>query len=165
MNDENFVDLSVGYLLEKKDITYEGKKVEVFCLVDYVVGCIFENRDYGKRCVVLSGNYTSINASYLAKNATPNDKYYFFESNLSRDIKENDMKVDFEKIRKKKIDGTYKYYTIKDPKDGLKAIKDEKLISILNNDNKKDFSEDEFENSTDISSMYSEIKKNNNLSR
>lgn len=150
--------LGVGYLLEKKDIICDGKSIEIFEIVDYVVGCIFENKNLGKRCEVLRGAYASINASYFCKNMH-DDKYIFFESSLDEAIRENDMKAVFEDIRKKQITGTYRYYIMKDSKDGFVSIKDKDLISFLDKDKKKTFSEDVFESSTDISLMYNEIKK------
>ena len=153
--------LRIGYLLKKKYVTYEKKKYEIFEFVDYVAGIGFTNPENNDRFNVLSGNYNGTYASFINKNANEED-YVFLEDNLSDALKVNDNKVDFIAIRNKRISSTGKYYLRGDNGTSLSKLINKDLITHLQNNDKKgqsDFDEDEFEKTSDISSMYSSIKK------
>ena len=77
-------------------------------------------------------------------------------------MKVNDNHVNFIAIRNKRISSTGKYYLRGDNGTSLSKLINEDLITYLQNNDKKgqsDFDEDEFEKTSDISSMYSSIKK------
>ena len=80
-------------------------------------------------------------------------------------IEANGNAVDFMEIRNKRISSMTsmsKYYLRNENRTGLTKILNEDLISILQKKDKKgqsDFDEDEFEKTSDISSMYLSIKK------
>lgn len=153
--------LRIGYLFKKKYVTYEKKKYEIFEFVDYVAGIGFTNPENNDRFNVLSGNYNGTYASFINKNANEED-YVFLEDNLSDALKVNDNKVDFIAIRNKRISSTGKYYLRGDNGTSLSKLINKDLITHLQNNDKKgqsDFDEDEFEKTSDISSMYSSIKK------
>lgn len=153
--------LRIGYLFKKKYVTYEKKKYEIFEFVDYVAGIGFTNTENNDRFNVLSGNYNGIYASFINKNANEED-YVFLGDNLEDALKVNDNKVDFIAIRNKRISSTGKYYLRGDNGTSLSKLINEDLITYLQNNDKKgqsDFDEDEFEKTSDISSMYSSIKK------
>lgn len=154
-------DLGVGYLFKKKYVTYQSKKLEIFEFVDYVTAISFTNTSNNERCNILSGNNAGSYASTINKNANEGDFVFIFD-NLSKAIEENENSVNFVEIRENKISRTAKYYLRNDRSDGLTKLVNNDLISFLEKDSSKDkseFDEGEFEKSTDISTMYSSIKK------
>lgn len=155
--------LTIGYLFKKKYVKYQKKKYEIFEFVDYVSGIGFTNKEHNDWCNILSGNYTGTYASYFDSNANEGE-YVFLSDNLDDAIKFNDNHVDFDSIRKKRISSTGKYFLRNDESTGLARLLNKDLISYLENNDKKeqsDFDEDEFEKTSDISYMYSSIKKTN----
>lgn len=153
--------LSVGYLFKKKYITYQSKKWEIFEFVDYVTAISFTNTSNNERCNILSGNNAGSYASAINRNANEED-FVFLSDNLSKAIKDNENSVDFVEIRKKRISRIAKYYLRNDNGNGLTQLVNNDLINFLEKDSSKgksEFDEGEFEKSTDISTMYSSIKK------
>lgn len=153
--------LGVGYLFKKKYVTYENKKYEIFEFIDYVAGISFTNTQNNDIFNVLSGNYSGTYASFLNKNANEKE-FVFLEEILDDALKINNNYVDFTAIRRKKLSSTGKYYLRKDGGNSLSKIVNEGLMSYLQKNNRKEQSElneNEFEKNSDISSMYSSIKK------
>ena len=153
--------LRIGYLFKKKYITYEKKKYEIFEFVDYVAGIGFTNTQNNEKFNVLSGNHSGKYASVINENANE-DEYVFVEDSLKNALKANDNRVDFISIRKKRISSIGKYYLRGNNGTSLSRLVNEDLISYLQKEDKKgqsDFDEDEFEKNSDISFMYSSIKK------
>lgn len=153
--------LSIGYLFKKKYVTYENKKYEIFEFIDYVAGIGFTNTENNDRINVLSGNYNGTYASFINKNGNE-EEFVFLADNLADAIKINDNSVNFDSIRKKRLSSTGKYYLRGSSGTYLTRLVNEDLISYLQKEDKKgqsDFDEDEFEKASDISSMYSSIKK------
>ena len=153
--------LSVGYLFKKKHITYQSKKWEIFEFIDYVVAISFTNTSNNERCNILSGNNAGSYASAINRNANEED-FVFLSDNLSKAIEENENSVNFITIRENKISRTAKYYLRNDNGDGLAQLVNNDLINFLEKDRvkgKSEFDEEVFEKSTDISTMYSSIKK------
>lgn len=153
--------LSVGYLFKKKYVTYQSKKWEIFEFVDYVTAISFTNTSNNERCNILSGNNAGSYASAINKNANEEDFVFIFD-NLSKVIEENENSVNFVKIRENKIASTAKYYLRDDNGTGLTKLVNNDLINFLEKDStkgKSEFDEEVFEKSTDISTMYSSIKK------
>lgn len=153
--------LRMGYLFKKKYITYQNKKYEIFEFMDYVSGISFTNANNNNICNVLSGSNAGIYASIMNENANEGE-YVFLSDNIDRVIKDNENRVDFIEIKKKKIANTAKYYLRSDKGSGLTKLLNKDIISYLQKESKKgdsDYVEDEFETTTDISSMYISIKK------
>lgn len=153
--------LSVGYLFKKKYVTYQSKKWEIFEFVDYVTAISFTNTSNNEICNILSGNNAGSYASAINKNANEED-FVFISDNLSKAIEENENSVNFVKIRENKIASTAKYYLRNDNGTGLTKLVNNDLINFLEKDStkgKSEFDEEVFEKSTDISTMYSSIKK------
>lgn len=147
--------------LKKKYVTYENKKYEIFEFIDYVAGIGFTNTENNDRINVLSGNYNGTYASFINKNGNE-EEFVFLADNLEDALKVNDNHVNFIAIRNKRISSTGKYYLRGDNGTSLSKLINEDLITYLQNNDKKgqsDFDEDEFEKTSDISSMYSSIKK------
>lgn len=151
--------LKVGYLFKKKYITYQKKKYEVFEFVDYATGISFTNTQHNDICNILSGNNAGVYASIINENANEGE-YVFLIDDIDSAVKDNDNSVNFAEIRKKRIQSTAKYY-LRNNGTGLTRLLNKDLISYIEKDNKSqsDFDEDEFEKTSDISSMYSSIKK------
>lgn len=153
--------LSIGYLFKKKHVTYQSKKWEIFEFVDYVTAISFTNTSHNERCNILSGNNAGSYASAINRNVNEED-FVFLSDNLSKAIEDNENSVDFVEIRKKRISRTAKYYLRNDNGDELTQLVNNDLINFLEKDSSKsksEFDEEVFEKSTDISTMYSSIKK------
>ena len=153
--------LRVGYLFKKKYIDYQEKKYEIFEFVDYVSGIGFTNTNNNDICNVLSGNNAGVYASFINEDANEGE-YVFLSDDIDKAIKDNGNRVDFIAIRKNRISSTAKYYLRNDKSTGLTQLLNKDLISYLQKEDKKgqsDFDEGEFEKTSDISSMYSSIKK------
>ena len=153
--------LRVGYLFKKKYIDYQDKKYEIFKFVDYVSGIGFTNTNNNDICNVLSGNNAGVYASFINEDANEGE-YVFLSDDIDKAIEDNGNRVDFIAIRKNRISSTAKYYLRNDKSTGLTQLLNKDLISYLQKKDKKgqsDFDEGEFEKASDISSMYSSIKK------
>ena len=153
--------LRVGYLFKKKYIDYQDKKYEIFEFVDYVSGIGFTNTNNNDICNVLSGNNAGVYASFINEDANEGE-YVFLSDDIDKAIEDNGNRVDFIAIRKNRISSTAKYYLRNDKSTGLTQLLNKDLISYLQKKDKKgqsDFDEGEFEKTSDISSMYSSIKK------
>lgn len=153
--------LRVGYLFKKKYIDHQDKKYEIFEFVDYVSGIGFTNTNNNDICNVLSGNNAGVYASFINEDANEGE-YVFLSDDIDKAIKDNGNRVDFIAIRKNRISSTAKYYLRNDKSTGLTRLLNKDLISYLQKEDKKgqsDFDEGEFEKTSDISSMYSSIKK------
>ena len=153
--------LRVGYLFKKKYIDYQDKKYEIFKFVDYVSGIGFTNTNNNDICNVLSGNNAGVYASFINEDANEGE-YVFLSDDIDKAIEDNGNRVDFIAIRKNRISSTAKYYLRNDKSTGLTQLLNKDLISYLQKKDKKgqsDFDEGEFEKTSDISSMYSSIKK------
>ena len=153
--------LRIGYLFKKKYIDYQDKKYEIFEFVDYVSGIGFTNTNNNDICNVLSGNNAGVYASFINEDANEGE-YVFLSDDIDKAIKDNGNSVNFIAIRKNRISSTAKYYLRNDKSTGLTQLLNKDLISYLQKEDKKgqsDFDEGEFEKTSDISSMYSSIKK------
>ena len=153
--------LRVGYLFKKKYIDYQDKKYEIFKFVDYVSGIGFTNTNNNDICNVLSGNNAGVYASFINEDANEGE-YVFLSDDIDKAIEDNGNRVDFIAIGKNRISSTAKYYLRNDKSTGLTQLLNKDLISYLQKKDKKgqsDFDEGEFEKTSDISSMYSSIKK------
>lgn len=153
--------LKLGYLFKKKYVTYQSKKYEIFEFLDYITVIKFTNIHNNDVCNILSGNHSGMYASFIKEDANEGE-YVFLSDDIDAAIKDNENKVDFSDIRQKRISRTAKYYLRNDSGTGLTKLLNEDLISYLQREDKKeqsDFDEDEFEKASDISSMYSSIKK------
>ena len=153
--------LTVGYLFCKKHVTYQSRKWEIFEFVDYVVAISYENTYGNERCNILSGTNAGSYASIMNEFANE-EELVFLPDNLNKSIEDNGNSVDFVQIRKNKISKTAKYYLRKEDGSGLTILVNNDLISFLAKDSTKSksgFDEEVFEKNTDISTMYSSIKK------
>lgn len=151
--------LKIGCLFKKIKVDIKNKQYVVFETVDYVTAICFWNADGTYMCNVTSGANAGIYAGLLGNEGEFD--YIFFEDDLSKIIEKNDNRVNFETIRKKNLENSSKYY-YKESNTCLSCVKNKKILKYLENYNKKDdldFDDKEFENTSDISSMYSEIKK------
>lgn len=153
--------LNIGYLFRKKYVTYQSKKWEIFEFIDYVTAISFTNTNNNEVCNILSGSNAGSYANVINRDGNEGDLVFIFD-NLKNAIRENQNLVDFIKIRKTKISETAKYYLRDSDNDKLTKLVNNDLITFLEKDRTRDnswFDEGEFEKSTDISTMYSSIKK------
>ena len=148
--------LEIGNLLKKRYITFKEKKYEIFEYVDCVIGICFINSRNNHLCNVVSGNNAGIYASFLNNNVNE-EEYVFLSDDINMAINNNGNKADFKEIRNNRTSKMCKYYFRGEKAGHLVSITDAELSDYL--DSKDDFSEGEFKKSTDISEMYSSIKK------
>ena len=150
----------IGYLFKKKYTLYKNEEYEIFELLDFVTGITFTNTDNIDRCNILTGKYASMYASLIDEKRNEGE-FVFRDINLNYAIKQNDNNVDFNSIRKKIISITAKYYLRDSNGTTLKRLMNKNLIEQLDKENQKDsdFNEAELQNASDISTMYTEIKK------
>ena len=152
--------LTLGYIFKKKYVNYQGRKNEIFEFMDYVSTISFTNTNHNEMCNILSGKYAGEYASTINIYGNEED-YVFIPDNLTKAIEDNYNSVNFVEIRQKRIAKTSRYYLRDKHGDGLTQLVNGDLINYLNkcSSKKSDFDEDVFEKSTDISTMYSSIKK------
>lgn len=154
-------ELCIGYLFKKKNITYEKKKYEIFEFVDYILGISFTNTNNNELVDISTGNYKEKYASVINIKANETELVFIHDS-LQEAIEANNNHVDFSTIKEKKTSSTGKYYLRNSKGNGLTKLLNNDLINYLEKQNKKnksDFDEELFEKTSDISSMYSSIKK------
>lgn len=159
--------LKIGYLFKKKYVTYENKKYEIFEFMDYVAGIVFTTLGNRDRCNVLSGTHYGTYAGSINKNLTdvePYEEYIFIADDLDDALKvdDNHINVNFVSIRKNRISPMGQYYLASNSGTALEILQNQDLINFLQKEDKKrqlDFDEDELEKTSDISYMYSQIKK------
>ena len=153
--------LNVGYLLKKKYVNYQLKRWEIFEFVDYVATISFTNTDYIKRYNILTGNNAGDYADVFGENIDE-EAFIFLSDDLNDVIKRNKNMANFAAIRKNEISINHKYFLRNDKGNGMIQLTNKDFISFLEKNSSKDkseFNEEEFEKITDISTMYSSIKK------
>jgi len=153
--------LAIGYLLKKREISYNEQDMRIFEFLDYVVGIEFINTKEKNLFNIASGTNAG-EMAYVADNDDVRDgSYIFLEEPLMNAIKQADNKVDFNRIRAFKKEHTAKYFEESEDGKSLVAIKNKKLISYLDKMNTKcsDFNEEELKKDSNISTMYSKIKE------
>jgi len=153
--------LNVGYLLKKKYVNYQLKRWEIFEFVDYVATISFTNTDYIKRYNILTGNNAGDYADVFGENIDEG-AFIFLSDDLNDVIKRNKNMANFAAIRKNEISINHKYFLRNDKGNGMIQLTNKDFISFLEKNSSKDkseFNEEEFEKITDISTMYSSIKK------
>lgn len=153
--------LNVGYLLKKKYVNYQLKRWEIFEFVDYVATISFTNTDYIKRYNILTGNNAGDYADVFGENIDEG-AFIFLSDDLNDVIKRNKNMANFAAIRKNEISINHKYFLRNDKGNGMIQLTNKDFISFLEKNSSKDkseFNEEEFEKITDVSTMYSSIKK------
>ncbi len=148
------------YIFKKHSISYKKQTIEIFEFLDYVAAITFRNTNHNERCNIITGDYANQYANIISEDVD-DDELTYLTDNLEKSIKQNHNDVDFDEIRKAKRKNTLKYY-VRNGETGLKGIDDKNLTAFLQEELSKkhsDFDENEFEKATDISSMYSSIKK------
>lgn len=150
-------EMSCGYLLKSLP-TLKDEKIEVYKLVDFIVGIYFTNTDNIHMFNIASGKYKNKYAYDISE--SNDEKLYFIPSDTNVVIKKNKNSVDFFEIRKKELKNNAKYH-YKDNDGNIHAITDKEIIAKLDkiDGNRTEFDEGVFENKTDISTMYNSIKK------
>lgn len=153
--------LDSGFLLKRRNITYQNRNVEFFEVVDFAVGIGFLNTNSQYLCNVLTGNYSGLYAKVINDDSSYTESDYVFSRvNFGQALEINNNDVDFQSIQKTMLHECPKYYLLKSPSE-LASITDNGLLSYIEeaDNNHHEFDESELEKPTDISTMYSTIKK------
>lgn len=152
------MEMSMGYLFERKSISYNSKKHDIFELIDVVTGIRFVNKYDKELYSIASGAMAGRAVCMDIDELSDGENYLVKEVDLSKAVTFNNNKVDFPQIREKYLTGGLNYFIVKHG--ALEPIRDEKLISYLESTKKKAaFDEEAFASETDISKMYNSIKK------
>lgn len=154
------IELKIGYLFEKEYINYENQKHEIFYFRDYCVSISFMNSEGNYMNHVITGIYSGIYASSVDKNRNESN-FVFIKDDLIEAIKLNNNKVNFDIIRRKRLESTAKYYLRDKEGTGLAKLLNKELLALLEKEeqNKLDFTLEEREKNADIFSMYMAIKR------
>lgn len=154
------IELKIGYLFEKEYINYENQKHEIFYFRDYCVSISFMNSEGNYMNHVITGIYSGIYASSVDKNRNESN-FVFIKDDLIEAIKLNNNKVNFDIIRRKRLENTAKYYLRDKEGTGLAKLLNKELLALLEKEeqNKLDFTLEEREKNADIFSMYMAIKR------
>lgn len=154
----NLRNIGIAYVIEKKSFVKGEKKITYYEIIDYSCGFVFEYRNSGLLFTSLSKNL----GAELQLNYNP-DKNVLASGfkTLSELSSQNNNTVNFDKFiaeYKKHIGEFYFYNAVEDT---YELIKNEELIQQIKNSkkSKKDFDENILNKDSDISQMYSEIKK------
>ena len=129
--------LTIGYLFKKKYIKHKFKEYEIFEFVDYVNAIGYLNKKQETIYNIIGGNYSGTYASDITDSNVKQDELVFFGDNLQKAIQENNNSVDYEEIRKKKIENTAKYYIESKNGNGLTMLENKAIIDLLAKENKK----------------------------
>lgn len=152
--------LKIGYLFKKFYVTYNNTKHEIFEFVDYITGINFTNTENNDRCNIITGKYAGYYASQINKDGNE-EEFVFIDDSLDEAIKRADKHVDFSRFRKEALARTSKYYLRSGGGTSLTRLLNEDLLDFLENrstDN-SEYDEEELKKTSDISTMYSQIKK------
>lgn len=153
--------LDSGFLLKRRNIAYQNRNFEFFEVVDFAVGICFLNTNSQHLCNVLTGNHSGLYAEVINEDIPYTESDYVFSRvNFGQALEINNNVVNFQSIQKTMLHEFPKYYLLKSPSK-LAPITDNGLLSYIEeaDNNHHEFDESELENSTDISTMYSAIKK------
>ena len=155
------MDQDVGLLFKKKYIN-DGKQThEIFMFKDFVAGFSFINTNNNELFHIITGSFAGTSASQMDDSGNEIENVVLIRD-LTEAVKVNNNVVNFNSMRQKIIDKTSKYY-IRSGKKTLSVLLDENLISLADKEflqkSSSDFDEEEFEATSDISKMYSSVKK------
>ncbi|MCL2859629.1 MAG: AAA family ATPase [Oscillospiraceae bacterium] len=153
---------SLAYLFRKRHITHDKKEQEIFTFEDIVMGLSFANTEDNELFHIVTGKSAGILAAQLNEDGNETE-YVVILLNMNEAVKANDNRVNFEGIRNNLIKRNGKYYirSEKSPT-SLSRLIDKKLIRICDetfSEKSSDFDEEAFEKTSNISKMYSFIKK------
>lgn len=154
----NLRNIGIAYVIEKKSFVKDEKKITYYEIIDYYCGFVFEYRNSGLLFTSLSKNLGSeLQLNYNPKkNVLAAGFKTFYELCL-----QNNNTVDIDKFiaEYKKHVGEFCFYNAVE--DTCELINNEEVIQQIKNSkkSKKDFDENVLNKDSDISQMYSEIKK------
>lgn len=122
--------LELGFLFQKNKITYKDKDYEVFELLDFTTGFVFENAVYNEMCNLIY-NEQNVYAGILG-NTKYND-FLFSCSSIENWINENNKTVDILEYRNRLLKENVKYYLLSEDQKILHGIQDIKFTEYIDN--------------------------------
>ena len=154
----NLSNIGIAYILEKNSLVKDEKKITYYEIIDYCCGFAFEYKKYGLTFTSLSknlGKTLRLNYNPEKLNLAAGFKT-FSELSLQND---NTLSIDKFMSEYKKHVGEFYFYN--GVEDTYELINNDELIQQIKNSKKsrKDFDENVLNKDSDISQMYSEIKK------
>ena len=154
----NLRNIGMAYILEKNSFSKDGKTITYYEIIDCCCGFVYEYRNVGLLFVSLSKN----TGSQLQLNYNPEHKTLASGFKTLGELStQNNNTMDIELFiseYKKHIRELYFYNAVEDT---YEWINNEELIHQIRSSKKKkkDFDEKDLNKDSDISQMYSEIKK------
>ena len=154
----NLRNIGMAYILEKNSFSKDGKTITYYEIIDFCCGFVYEYRNVGLLFVSLSKN----TGSQLQLNYNPEHKTLASGFKTLGELStQNNNTMDIELFiseYKKHIRELYFYNAVEDT---YELINNEELIHQIRSSKKKkkDFDEKDLNKDSDISQMYSEIKK------
>ena len=154
----NLRNIGMAYILEKNSFSKDGKTITYYEIIDCCCGFVYEYRNVGLLFVSLSKN----TGSQLQLNYNPEHKTLASGFKTLGELStQNNNTMDIELFiseYKKHIRELYFYNAVEDT---YELINNEELIHQIRSSKKKkkDFDEKDLNKDSDISQMYSEIKK------
>ena len=150
--------VGITYVIEKKSFIKYGKRITYYEIIDYCCGFVFKYTNSSLLFTSLSKNLgTTLQLDY-----NPNEKFlaFGFKSFLELSL-QNNNKLDINKFIAEHKKNIGKFYFYNNIDDKYKLINNEELIEQIKDmkKTKKDFDENVLNKDSDISQMYSEIKK------
>lgn len=149
------VNLDMGYLYKKRTIEYDSKKINVYELLDYVVGISYTNTNGNNRIEIVSGKYANFSASFLDLNGNE-EELVFVGDDLRDALERTNNIVDFSKIQTKSLELMGTYYIKSEYNHKLAHLADKHLLSFVKNQIESERNEEKVINPNDI---YNQVKK------
>lgn len=151
------LELHFGILLKKINVEYDGELCEVYEVVDYAEGVIFNNINNDAVFHIITGTLSGKKVfTELHKKA----EYCVYLQNVDNAIVSNNNEIRFSEIQKKYLKERNGYYFREGVDGQLHTVNDKELLRCLEKQRKKSkFDEKTFEGNTDIATMYKNIKK------
>lgn len=154
----NLRNIGMAYILEKNSFSKDGKTVTYYEIIDCSCGFVFKYRTTGLVFTSLSKNTGSqLQLNYNDKHKNLASGFKTFDELSTQNNNTMDIAL-FISEYKKHIGELYFYNAVEDT---YELINNEVLIQEIKNSkkSKKDFDENVLNKDSDISQMYSEIKK------
>lgn len=145
----------ITYILEKKECIIDGRKRVYYEIIDCACGIMCSFRNTGEQFISLSKKL----GFSIRKKVTADSKNAIVGFKTFAELAmENGYNFNIGEFMKEYRSHIGEYYTYDTLKGSFSIIRDESLINSIKN-KKKDFDDTILNNGTDISQMYSTIKK------
>lgn len=153
------MELCIGYIFKKKNIDFNRKNYDVFHIESIEIG--EENREERYFQPITGNNLNKINL--LMENRNERGEYIAINASSSEEMFKN-LGRNFEYFKEYACKTLEKHYYIRNNNSGLEVLQNQQLIELAEKEffskkDRKEFTAENLEDSTDISKMYNSIKE------